>query len=74
MLDLSVESSVMLVSSLLNSNDDSRLFIGVAVSKSAVEMTKEDYDSQMNPNIWGCFTVAQAAVKWVHAATRESIC
>jgi sorbose reductase len=37
--------------------------VGVAVGKAAVDMTKEDYDSQMNPNVWGCFTVAQAAVK-----------
>lgn len=43
--------------------------LGVAVSKSAVEMTKEDYDSQMDPNLWGCFTIAQAAVKYVLALT-----
>lgn len=36
---------------------------GVAVSKPASEMSKEDFDAQMNPNVWGCFTVAQAAVK-----------
>lgn len=38
-------------------------WLGVAVPKPAVEMTKEDFDQQMVPNVWGCFTVAQAAVK-----------
>jgi NAD(P)-dependent dehydrogenase (short-subunit alcohol dehydrogenase family) len=38
-------------------------YLGVAVPKPAVEMTKEDFDQQMVPNVWGCFTVAQAAVK-----------
>jgi len=34
---------------------------GVGIGKPALEMTKEDYDAQMDPNVWGCFTAAQAA-------------
>lgn len=36
---------------------------GVGVEKPAIDMTKEDFDAQFNPNVWGCFTVAQAAAK-----------
>jgi sorbose reductase len=39
--------------------------VGVAVSKPALEMTKEDYDQQMDVNVWGVFCVAQAAALYV---------
>ncbi|RSH94571.1 hypothetical protein EHS25_004375 [Saitozyma podzolica] len=34
---------------------------GVQVGKPALEMTKEDYNAQFDPNVWGVFTCAQAA-------------
>ena len=43
---------------------------GVVKLKPAVEMTKEDFDAQFEPNVWGCFTVAQAAAKLVSPFAR----
>lgn len=37
------------------------LDLGVVVMKPALELTKEDYSSQMDANLWGSFTCAQAA-------------
>jgi len=36
---------------------------GIAVVKPALEMTKADYDKQMNANLWGTFVPAQACAK-----------
>ena len=36
-------------------------YVGVCVRKAALEVTKEDFDVQMDTNLWGVFTVAQAA-------------
>jgi sorbose reductase len=33
---------------------------GTAVSKSALEMTREDFDSQFSTNVWGVFNACQA--------------
>ncbi|ORY29513.1 hypothetical protein BCR39DRAFT_531873 [Naematelia encephala] len=36
---------------------------GVGIDKPAIEMTREDYDQQFDPNVWGVFVCAQAAAK-----------
>ncbi|KAL7419749.1 Sorbose reductase sou1 [Cryptotrichosporon argae] len=36
---------------------------GVAVAKPALELTRDDYDTQFGVNVWGAFTCAQAAAK-----------
>ncbi|ORX36507.1 putative NADP-dependent mannitol dehydrogenase [Kockovaella imperatae] len=45
---------------------------GMQVSRPALEMTKDDYERQMNGNTWGVFTVAQAAAKiWVEQKYKQ---
>ncbi|WRT65594.1 uncharacterized protein IL334_002539 [Kwoniella shivajii] len=36
---------------------------GVNYKKPAIELTKEDFDDNFGPNVWGVFTCAQAAAK-----------
>jgi len=36
---------------------------GLSVQKPAIDFTKEDFDAQFTPNVWGVFTCAQAAAR-----------
>lgn len=49
----------------LGQNYHTKHVVGISVSKPALDMTKEDFTYQMDANVWGSFTCAQAAALYV---------